>query len=104
LTVTFSQPIHNFFLDVYNGETFKETYTLADNAGNSSNFSLVPNSQSGQTEIGFPATGTTVTLTSAATGGAWDFFVDNVHFNDARDTAMAAYSNRWRGCLRTGSV
>jgi hypothetical protein len=85
LTVTFSKPIQNFFLDVYNGETSAETYTLADNAGHSSTFSLGPNTASGQSEIGFAATGTGVTLTSGSSAD-WDFFIDNVHFNESLPT------------------
>jgi hypothetical protein len=36
LTITFANPITNFFLDVYNGNPTDVEYTVADNAGHSS--------------------------------------------------------------------
>ena len=80
LTVTFQNPVTNFFLDVLNGNTHTVSYTVADNAGNSSTFSLPPNLSSGQTTIGFAATGTVITIL-AQTNGFFDFFIDNVNFN-----------------------
>lgn len=80
LTITFANPIQNFFLDVYNGQTFNVNYTVSDNAGNSSSFLLVPNLNSGTTQVGFAATGSVVTITSDA-GANWDFFIDNINFN-----------------------
>jgi hypothetical protein len=82
ITVTFPVAITNFFLDVINGQTTTTTYRVSDNLGNSSSFSLVPNSSSGATTIGFAATGDVVTI--AATSGlpSWDFFIDNIHFNE----------------------
>jgi hypothetical protein len=83
LTVTFSSPVTNFFLDVLNGNTVNVNFTVADNAGHSATFNLAPNLSSGATTIGFPATGNVITITAALTGGgAWDFFIDNVHFNE----------------------
>lgn len=80
LTVTFANPIQNFFLDVYNGETFNVNYTVSDNVGNSSSFLLAPNLRSGHSQVGFAATGNVVTITSDA-GAHWDFFIDNIQFN-----------------------
>lgn len=87
LTITFPVPISNFFLDVLNGNTIGVNYRIADNNGNSANFSLVPNLSSGQKTIGFAATGTVVTIAattgqSTPNGLTWDFFIDNVHFNE----------------------
>ena len=81
LTITFSQPITNFFLNVYNGLTTNIDYVVSDNAGNSSMFNLQPNLSSGQTLIGFAATGTEVTIFSASRGG-FDFFIDNIRFDE----------------------
>jgi hypothetical protein len=85
LTVTFTSPVSNFFLDVLNGNTVNVDYTVADNAGHSQTFNLAPNTNSGVSTIGFAATGTIITITAGpADGGccAWDFFIDNVHFNE----------------------
>ncbi len=84
LTVTFNKNINNFFLDVFNGETSPVTYTVADNVGDSASFTLVQNFNGGQKTIGFAAAGTVVTITAdtSQTNGAWDYSIDNVHFND----------------------
>ncbi|MFT3986256.1 VPLPA-CTERM sorting domain-containing protein [Aestuariivirga sp.] len=82
LTITFSHSITNFFVDVLNGLGSDVTYQLSDNAGNSSTFTLAPNLDGGKTTIGFAATGTVVTLL-ALSGNQWDFFVDNIGFNEA---------------------
>ena len=86
LTVTFSSPITNFFLDVINGNTVAVDYTVADNLGNTATFLIAPNTSSGVQTIGFAATGTIVTIAAGpAVGGCcgFDFFIDNVHFNEA---------------------
>jgi hypothetical protein len=88
LTLTFAAPISNFFLDVLNGNVIDVNYHVADNAGHSADFLLSPNLSGGQTTIGFAATGNIITI-SATTGQmtpsglTWDFFIDNVHFNEA---------------------
>ena len=87
LTITFPTAIHNFFLDVLNGNTESVTYQLADNAGNSATFTLAPNLSSGHETIGFAAAGTMVTVEattgqSTPSGMTWDYFVDNVHFDE----------------------
>jgi hypothetical protein len=85
LTVTFASPVQNFFLDVLNGNTVAVNYTVADNAGHSATFLVPPNLSSGSQLIGFAATGTIVTITAGpAVGGCcgWDFFIDNVSFNE----------------------
>jgi hypothetical protein len=82
ILVTFPVPITNFFLDVINGQINTETYRVSDNLGNSSDFSLASNGNSGATTIGFAATGNIVTI-SAITGlPGFDFFIDNIHFNE----------------------
>lgn len=82
ITLTFANPIQNFFLDVLNGNNQSITYTVADNAGNSSSFNLIPNTNSGQKQIGFAATGTQVTITSSlGSSTPFDFFIDNINFD-----------------------
>lgn len=87
LVVTFPVPITNFFLDVLNGNIIPVDYQLADNMGNTASFDLAPNLTGGQKTIGFAATGTKVTITaldgqSTPGGITWDFFVDNIHFDE----------------------
>ncbi len=87
LVVTFPSPITNFFLDVFNGETFAVKYSVSDNIGNSSGpVNLPSNNAAGQTQIAFAAAGTVVTIEALTTPGAhattFDFFIDNIHFNE----------------------
>jgi hypothetical protein len=87
LTVTFPVPINNFFLDVLNGNIIPVTYEVADNASNSNTSTLVPNLNGGNELISFAATGTVVTVDAltgqpVGNGIAWDFFIDNIHFDE----------------------
>lgn len=83
LTVNFLSPITNFFLDVINGEPFAVNYTVADNLGHTATFLVASNTSSGAQTIGFAATGTLVTISAEAAGGNFDFFIDNVHYNES---------------------
>lgn len=90
ITLTFGSDISNFFLDVYNGETYDVSYTVADNMGHSSTFSLAPNLNGGTSQIGFAATGNVITITALPSDTtSWDFFVDNIHFNEALPPDLA---------------
>jgi hypothetical protein len=83
LTITFPSNITNFFLDVYNGLTTNIDYSVYDNLGNSATFNLAPNSSSGTTQIGFAAAGDVVFVQSITIPmDVWDFFIDNIHFNE----------------------
>jgi hypothetical protein len=87
LTITFPSPIHNVFLDVLNGNTINVDYQVADNAGNSADFFLIPNLSGGQKTIGLAATGNVITITAktgqlASGGMTWDYLIDNIHFNE----------------------
>src|SRR3954454_17458802 len=84
IRIVFPQPITNFFLDVYNGNTEPIDYTVADNAGHTATFNLTDNFSGGQSLVGFAATGTVVTITAGRSPNAvrWDFSVDNVTFNE----------------------
>jgi len=80
ITMTFSQPVNNFFVDLLNGDNQTMDYTIADNAGHSAMFTLLPNFQNGLVDYSIPATGSQVTITSDGTG-FFDFLIDNVGFN-----------------------
>ena len=75
--------ISNFFLDVLNGNVVNIDYTVADNLGHSQTVNLAPNLSSGAATIGFAAAGNVVTIFAApSTVIGWDFFIDNIHFNE----------------------
>ncbi|MDY6938300.1 MAG: hypothetical protein SWY16_11590 [Cyanobacteriota bacterium] len=83
LVISFQDSIDNFFLDILNGNTESIVYTVSDNLGNFASFELPPNLVSGQTQIGFPAAGSQVTVTSELGSSiAFDFLIDNISFNE----------------------
>jgi hypothetical protein len=81
LTVTFSQNITGFSLDLYNGLNSNVQYVVSDNLGNSLTSTLSPNLSSGNSRIGFAAAGDVVTI--AAVGSNFDFFIDNITFDQS---------------------
>ena len=87
ITITFSTSITNFFLDVFNGNTVDVDYVVSDNAGNSAMFNLADNFSGGFETIGFAATGTVITILAMTPPQgaccAFDFFIDNIRFNEA---------------------
>ena len=88
LTVTFDAPIENFFLDVFSGFTRDALFRVSDNNGNSADFLLAPGLAGGWAQIGFAATGTVVNIQQltlgdeAVEGIRYDFFIDDIHFNE----------------------
>jgi hypothetical protein len=79
LVVMFSQPIQNFQIDILNA--LAGSYTLADNAGHSLNFTLATTGGSLATK-GFAAAGNRVTITyNDVAASGFDFAIDNVLFN-----------------------
>lgn len=88
IVVTFDAPIDNFFLDVFSGFTRDALFRVSDNNGNSADF-LLPSGLSGGTkQIGFAATGSVVMIQQLTLGDeateslVYDFFIDNIHFNE----------------------
>ena len=81
ITLTFPSVIHNFFLNLYNGETYTDMFTVADNDGHNASFNIDSNLNGGVSLVSFPAVGTQVTITT--TDPSWDFFIDNVGFNQS---------------------
>ncbi len=78
LVITFSQAVNNVSLMVTN-ET-PDTYTLADNLGNS--FGLTASANSNQTLSLTDSGVTQITIATTATVG-WDFAIDNVSFTSS---------------------
>ncbi|RKK02477.1 PEP-CTERM sorting domain-containing protein [Pseudoroseomonas wenyumeiae] len=82
LVIAFAAPVTNFLVDVVNGLSTAATYRVSDNLGNSSDFTLASNGDSGVTRVGFATAGSTITITSLTTPlSIFDFFIDNVAFN-----------------------
>jgi hypothetical protein len=80
ITITFSAPVSNFSLFLYNGQTFTVTYTVQDQQGNIQTVSLVANNQSGYSTVTLPSTGITQVVITSDTG-QWDFEIDNIRFS-----------------------
>jgi hypothetical protein len=81
ITLTFQDPIVNFFVDLYNGQTHTDSFTASDNVGDSITTSIDANLASGLALVSFPAAGTQVTITT--TDPQFDFLIDDVGFNQA---------------------
>ena len=80
ITVTFPSNISNFFLDVYNGETYSDSFTVSDNLGHSHTVNLAPNSSGGNALVSFPAAGNVVTIFTSDRSG-FDFSIEDIGFN-----------------------
>ena len=79
MTITFSSPVTNFFLNLYNGETYTDSFTVSDNAGHSTTVSIPSNGNGGLSLISFPATGNIITITTTDT--LYDYSIDDIGFN-----------------------
>jgi hypothetical protein len=79
ITITFPTNITDFFLDVYNGETYTDSFTVSDNLGNTNTVTLTSNGNSGNAFIAFPAAGDVVTIST--TDPNFDFSIDNIGFD-----------------------
>jgi hypothetical protein len=90
LTIIFPQNITNFFLNLFNGVGQPEDYLVQDNLGNSITVTVPGNFQPGASSLVAFANDTPLgnTITIVASGafgqsGLWDFFIDNIGFNEA---------------------
>lgn len=79
ITITFPTAITDFFLDVYNGETYSDQFTVSDNLGNTNTVTLTSNGNGGNALIAFPAAGNVVTIST--TDPNFDFSIDNLGFD-----------------------
>jgi|SRR5215470_5944978 len=80
ITLTFASPINNFFFDLINGQVVPETFIVSDNLGNSQVFPNVPsNGNLGVALVSFATVGNVITITTSDPN--WDFFIDNIGFN-----------------------
>jgi hypothetical protein len=82
ITITFPGKIQGFSVELYNGETYADPFTVSDNAGNTNTVTLPNNTSSGTALISLPASGNVVTIsTTDATG--FDFAIDNITFDQS---------------------
>jgi ribosomal protein S19 len=102
ITITDPSGFNNFFFDLYNGQTYADTYVIADNAGHSATFTLAPNVSSGNALVGFPSTGTQITIT--AEDPHWDFSIDNVTWDEPLPPSLAAPEVSSTAWLMAGTV
>jgi len=80
LRITFSAPVNNLELSLYNGQTANTLYQATD-GGVSHQFNLAPNIFGGASQISFLGTGSEVDISDISGRGNWDFFVDNLQFD-----------------------
>jgi hypothetical protein len=85
LTISFSQTVSNFSLEVTNN--LADSFTVADNVGDSQSMSLGNNSQAYFTLSGPGITSVTI---GAANTTLWDFAIDNVRFTSSTVTPEPA--------------
>jgi hypothetical protein len=102
MIITFSQPVTNFFMNLYNGQVTDATYEVSDNNGNSQNFTLPPNLSSGQSLVGIAATGTIITIEDITGSGSWDFLIDNITFNEPLPPSLVPDGGTTVGLLLMG--
>lgn len=81
ITIAFTLPINNFFVNLYNGSPGEDTFTISDNAGQFTIVILGPAGGGASTAlVSFLAVGDVVTISSSSSE-FWDFFIDDVGFN-----------------------
>ena len=85
ITITFPAKIQGFSVNLYNGETYSDPFTVADNAGNTNTVILPNNTAGGTALISLPATGDVVTISTTDTTG-FDFAIDNITFGQTAST------------------
>ena len=81
ITISFASPVTEFSVEVFNGLTTNDTFTLTDNKGDSTSLTLQPNYLGGVGTFVLPNThnATSFTIGSSSTD-AWDFSIDNIDF------------------------
>jgi hypothetical protein len=85
ITITFSTPVSNVKVDVYNGVLGAPvSYTVTDNLGGSVTREIAAASDSGMATFELSGTGitsVTITPTTGCSSDLWAFFIDNVRFD-----------------------
>jgi murein DD-endopeptidase MepM/ murein hydrolase activator NlpD len=97
ITISFTQPVNGFSLDVLNGETFEVTYTASDNAGTQQTQTITENFNRGEKRFSLPSSNINSVSISQPDHSHWDFSIDNVTFTPITSQAQ-------RGQALVGSV
>jgi hypothetical protein len=82
LRITFSAPVDDLVLSLYNGQTANTLYQATDN-GIPQQLNLAPNLFGGDTQINFAGVGSEMDISDISGRGTWDFFIDNLQFDPA---------------------
>ncbi|MGA3007441.1 MAG: hypothetical protein ABSE59_06070 [Opitutaceae bacterium] len=90
ITITNPNGFNNIFFDLLNGQVAPTSYLITDNDGHSAEFDNVPsNTNTGAALVGFASTGTEITIQDISSTGSWDFFIDNVTFDEPLPPSLA---------------
>lgn len=82
ITLTFASPISGLSLDLIAG--MPGIFTVSDNQGNTTSVNLPANYSTAPALISLAATGNVITISTS--NPQWDFFVDNISFNQTTAT------------------
>lgn len=104
LTISFSHKINDLALTVLNGLTSNATYRVTDNAGNTAQFTLPSNLQSGQRVVGFPTSGNLVTIQATSPLPQWNFAIDNIDFNYTPPGSPPERSGKQQALIHKGKT
>lgn len=108
LVISSATGFNNFFFDLLNGVTTPQSFLITDNAGHSAEFdNVAANTDSGAVLVGFASTGTQITiedLTANSVGGFWDFFIDNVTWDEPLPPSLSAPEVSSTGWLLAGGL
>jgi hypothetical protein len=89
ITITFPANIQGFSVNLYNGETYSDPFTVADNAGNTNTVTLPNNTVTGTASVSLAATGNVVTISTTDKAG-FDFAIDNITFDQTTTVGQSA--------------
>jgi uncharacterized protein (TIGR03437 family) len=78
ITITLPTTATNFYLTMLNGDPYPDAFTVSDNAGHVSSFTIPANSESGVQGVSFQSVGTVVTVTTS--DPQWDFGIESISF------------------------
>jgi len=87
ITITFAQPVTYFSVDVYNGQSISDSFSISNGLGSTVMETIAPNNQSGYALVSIPQGGSVFTITDLDAGG-YDFSIDDISYTLA-DTSGA---------------
>lgn len=94
MTITFPKAITNFVMDLYNGWTSADKFTISDNLGHSiTTPSVGSNYSGGYIPVLAGALGSVITITTSNPN--YDFVIDNVQFNEGTTLGGVPEVSTW---------